>query len=63
MGWFWQTNVDIGLGSARYPTCADVTGHQEGTFTFSVQYCLRTTLENCDKQGKERVVYTVKVIK
>lgn len=55
--------MDIGLGSARYPTFADVTGHQEGTFTFSVQYCLRTTLENCDKQGKERVVYTVMVTK
>ncbi|WP_297742790.1 hypothetical protein [uncultured Tessaracoccus sp.] len=50
-------------GGCSFPVYADVTGRKEGTFTFTVQYCLRTTLENCDAQGKEPVVYTVTVTK
>nr|WP_108870752.1 hypothetical protein [Tessaracoccus timonensis] len=55
--------TDTPPGGCTYPVWADMTGQKEGTFTFTVQYCFRTKLENCDTQGKEPVVYTVKVMK
>lgn len=55
--------TDTPPGGCNFPVWADVTGRKEGTFTFTVQYCFRTKLENCDTQDKEPVTYTVTVTK
>ena len=55
--------TDTPPGGCNFPVWADVTGRKEGTFTFTVQYCFRTKLENCDTQGKKPVTYTVTVTK
>ncbi len=49
-------------GGCSQDVYVDIDPKREGTFTFKVQYCLRSTLEQCDKAGREPVSYNVTVL-
>ncbi|WP_296136484.1 hypothetical protein [uncultured Tessaracoccus sp.] len=56
--------VDKGCapGGCTQDVYVDVEAKRDGTFTFKVQYCLRTPLESCNTTGKQPIAYTVRSV-
>lgn len=59
-----KTDTDPGCkpGGCAYENYVEIQGLKPGTFEFVVQYCFRTSLEECETDGKEPVTYTVTVV-